>query len=148
MDYPRALLSGKYVKLQRCVSNFPAVHEEAVPRGGVLGVLVGQSPHRVLGFGSITPEPGESRRHKAVIDVCTHDAYPDGTGSLIRWLMTEAGKREIELLQAYVAASDLGKQEWFRRFGLKPLARLPGQLRLEGQAVDVLVLEGPVRTDP
>ena len=62
--------------------------------------------------------------------------------------MTEAGKREIELLQAYVAASDLGKQEWFRRFGLKPLAGLPGQLRLEGQAVDVLVLEGPVRTDP
>ena len=29
LDYPRALLSGKYVKLQRCVSNFPAVHEEA-----------------------------------------------------------------------------------------------------------------------
>ena len=38
LDYPRALLSGKYVKLQRCVSNFPAVHEEAAPRGGVLGV--------------------------------------------------------------------------------------------------------------
>ena len=148
LDYPRALLSGKYVKLQRCVSNFPAVHEEAVARGGVLGVLVGQSPHRVLGFGSITPEPGQSRRHKAVIDVCSHDGYAEGAESLIRWLMAEAGKREIELLQAYVAASDLGKQECFRRFGLKPLATLPGQLRLEGQEVDVLVLEGPVRLDP
>ena len=62
--------------------------------------------------------------------------------------MSQAAGRGVELLQAYVAASDLGKQEWFRRFGLKPLARLPGQLRLEGQEVDVLVLEGPVRLDP
>ena len=62
--------------------------------------------------------------------------------------VSRPARRGIELLQAYVAASDLGKQEWFRRFGLKPLARLPGQLRLEGQAVDVLVLEGPVRLDP
>ncbi len=148
LDYPRALLSGKYVKLQRCVSNFPAVHEEAVARGGVLGVLVGQSPHRVLGFGSITPEPGQSRRHKAVIDVCSHDGYAEGAESLIRWLMSQAARRGIEHLQAYLAASDMGKQEWFRRFGLKPLARLPGQLRLEGERVDVLVLEGPVRLDP
>lgn len=146
LDYPRALLSGKYVKLQRCVSNFPAVHQEAAPRGGVLGVLVGESPHRVLGFGSVTPEPGDSRRHKAVIDVCSHDGYADGADSLTRWLMSEAAGRGVEQLQAYVAASDPDKQERFRQFGLKPLARLPGQLRLEGRAVDVLVLEGPVGT--
>lgn len=144
LDYPRALLSGKYVKLQRCVSNFPAVHEEAATRGGVLGVLAGESPHRVLGFGSLTPEPGEYRRHKAVIDVCSHDNYEDGADSLVRWLMSEAAGRGVERLQAYVAASDAGKQERFRRFGLKPLARLPGQIRLEGREVDVLVLEGPV----
>lgn len=144
LDYPRALLSGKYVKLQRCVSNFPAVHEEAAPRGGVLGVLVGESPHRVLGFGSITPEPGEYRRHKAVIDVCSHDNYDGGADSLTRWLMSEAAERGVERLQAWVAASDADKQERFRRFGLKPLARLPGQIRLEGREVDVLVLEGPV----
>ena len=144
LDYPRALLSGKYVKLQRCVSNFPAVHQEAVPRGGVLGVLVGESPHRVLGFGSITPEPGESRRHKAVIDACSHDGYAEGADSLVQWLMSEAASRGVEQLQAYVAASDADKQERLRRFGLKPLARLPGQIRLEGRAVDVVLLEGPV----
>ena len=146
LDYPRALLSGKYVKLQRCVSNFPAVHEEAGPRGGVLGVLVGESPHRVLGFGSITPEPGEYRRHKAVIDVCSHDDYDDGADSLTQWLMSEAAGCGVERLQAYVAASDKDKQGRFRRFGLKPLGRLPGQIRLEGREVDVLVLEGPVAT--
>ena len=143
LDYPRALLSGKYVKLQRCVSNFPAVREEAVPRGGVLGVLEGGSPHRVLGFGSITPEPGEYRRHKAVIDVCSHDNYAGGADSLTQWLISKAAGRGVEQLQAYVAASDADKQERFRRFGLKPLARLPGQIRLEGREVDVLVLEGP-----
>ena len=41
----------------------------------------------------------------------------------------------------------LGKQERLRRFGLKPLARLPGQIRLEGGAVDVLLLEGPVSSE-
>ena len=130
--------------MQRCVSNFPAVHQEAAPRGGVVGVLVGESPHRVLGFGSITPEPGEYRRHKAVIDVCSHDNYAEGADSLTQWLMSEATRRGVERLQAYVADSDAGKQERLRRFGLKPLARLPGQIRLEGRAVDVLVLEGTV----
>ncbi len=144
LDYQRALLSGKYVRLQRCVSNFPVVHNEVMERGGAIGVLVGQSPHRILGFGSITPEPGEARRHKAVIDVCTHDRYTHRTSSLIHWLMSEAAKRKIERLQAYVAVSDMDKEAWFRQFGLKPAARLPSQLKLEGERVDVVVLEGPV----
>ena len=130
--------------MQRCVSNFPAVHEEAATRGGVLGVLVGESSHRVLGFGSLTPEPGEFRRHKAVIDVCSHDNYSGGADSLTQWLMSEAAGRGIERLQAYVAAWDADKQERLRRFGLKPLSRLPAQIRLEGRDVDVLVLEGAV----
>lgn len=147
LDYPRALLSGRYVNLQRCVSNFPVLHDAVAALGGVLGVLVGESSHRVLGFGSITPEPGDSRRHKAVIDVCSHDGYSGGADSLIRWLMAEAGGCGVEQLQAYVAELDVGKQECFQRFGLKPLARLPGQIRLEGREVDVLVLEGPVVTN-
>ena len=85
LDYQRALLSGKYVKLQRCVSNFPVVDNEVIEPGGAMGVLVGQTPHRVLGFGSITPEPGEARRHKAMVDVCSHDGYGDQTGPLIYW---------------------------------------------------------------
>ena len=92
LDYPRALLSGKYVKLQRCVSNFPAVHEEAVPRGGVLGVLVGQSPHRVLGFGSITPEPGRIAAAQGG-HRCLHPRWLRRRGGIVDPVADVAGRR-------------------------------------------------------
>ena len=144
LDYPRSLLSGKYVRLQRCVSNFPVVHEEVYRRGGVMVVLLGEAAHRILGFGSLTPEPGEARGHKAVIEACVHDAYAGEIGSLIQWLMSAAADRKIGAVQAFVANCDGGKEESFKGFGLEPVAQFPGQIRLGGKTVDVRVLEGQV----
>ena len=145
LDYPRALLSGKYVALQRCVSNFPVVHDQVIERGGVMCVVTGEASHRILGFGTLTPQPGIARRHKAIIDVASHDSYESETDGMINHLMAEAKQRQIQLVQAYVASWDRKKADHFKRFGLLPIAKLPAQLRVAVESVDVDVLEADVR---
>ncbi len=141
LDYPRSLLSGKYVKLQRCVSNLPVVYDHVTDRGGAMCVLVGNAAHRVLGFGTLTPEPGEARSHKAVIDVITYDHYDTEADTIIKHLMSQARQRDIRTVQAYVASCDTKKAVWFKRSGLRPVTKLPGQLCVGGKMLDVVVLE-------
>ena len=56
--------------------------------------------------------------------------------------METARQKGIGLLQAYVAATDVGKVERFRAIGLSPLATLPEAIRLNGRAVDAVLLQG------
>jgi len=51
INYPRGLVSGKYVTLRSCLSNFPSVYNAVRDSAGVMCVLVGEVPNRVLGFG-------------------------------------------------------------------------------------------------
>ncbi len=144
LDYPRGLLSGKHVALTRCVSNFSAVWCDVAERGGAMCTLVGEAAHRMLGFATLTPGPGAHRRHKAVIDVIAHDSYEAGAPKMIQHLMAEAVRRDIDSVQAYVAAPDQKKLRWFEDAGMKRLAILPRQVRARGEMIDVAVLEAAV----
>ena len=142
IDYPRCLLSGKYVELRRCVSNFPIVRDNVTERGGAMCMLIGESAHRVLGFGTLTPGPATEQRHKAVIDVTVHDNYEACVPDMLEWLRDAATRHKIEKVQAYVAQPDEKKRRWFQNIGLSPIASLPGQLSVNGEMTDVTVLEG------
>ena len=144
LDYPRAIHSAKYVALRWCVSNFPAVSYSVRERGGAMCVLTGERAHRVLGFATLTPERGPYCRHKAVIDLVTHDHYDHCAVEMLDWLFSTGAKRDVETVQAFVAVCDQKKLQWFQSVGLKPVATLPGQLRIEGKLIDVQVLEGPI----
>ena len=141
LDYLRGLLSGKYIKLQRCVSNFPAIYDEVAERGGDMCMLIGETNHRVLGFGSITPGPATEYRHKAVLDVATHDYYSDQAGSLIEWLLLKAVEKEVSCVQVYLAESDDKKFQWFNRLGFQIISKFPSHIKLQGKMVDVLLME-------
>jgi len=144
LDYPRGLLSGKYVTLQRCVSNFPVIYYEVRARQGVMVMLIGEKTHRVLGFGTLTPGPGPNRRYKGLIDLAVHDNYVDQAERIIERLLSEAKQKQIEVAQAYIAGKDQQKGEIFRRAGFAPIARLSEQLRVGDQAIGVELLERKV----
>ena len=63
---------------------------------------------------------------------------------MLSWLFSTGAERDVETVQAFVAVSDQKKLQWFQSVGLKPVAMLPGQLRIEGKLIDVQVLEGPI----
>ncbi len=141
LDYSRGLLSGKFVDLNRCVSNFPVVRYEVDERGGVLCMLVGRSAHRILGFGTLTPGPGGGRAHKAVLDVVAHDNYEHEVDRMIEHLVAEARGRDIEVLQAFVASRDEKKRGWFEKAGMRVVATLRGEIKVQARSIDVLVAE-------
>lgn len=144
IDYPRGLLSGKYVDLQRCVSNFPVVWYEVTGRGGSMSMLVGEAAHRILGFGTLTPGPGPGQSHQAIIDVITHDNYTQEADRILRDLFRKAARLPIQSVQSYVAASDDRKRGLLERFGMRALATLPDQLKIRDHLEDVVLLEGNI----
>ena len=141
VDYPRGLLSAKYVGLSRCVSNFPQIWYNVNELGGSMCMLIGEKAHRVLGFATFTPEAGPARRHRAVIDVVVHDHYQDKAQQILDVLLGKAAQENIQVLRAYVAASDTKKADWFKLAGLRPVAELPGELRVNEEMIDVMVWE-------
>jgi len=145
IDYPRGYLSGKHITLGRCVSNFPNVYDQVIDRGGVMAILVGEMAHRVLGFGTLTPGPGPARQHIAVVDVAAHDNYVDQLPKLIENLKGQAQSQSlgVQTLQAFVSDQDHFKKELFLAAGLQPVVELPGRLKVDGQNIDVTLLEGP-----
>jgi len=141
LDYPRGYLSGKHVPLKRCVSNFPNMYDQVVDRGGTMTMLIGEAAHRVLGFGSLTPGPAPAQDHRAIIDVAAHDHYVDHVPELIETLKGAARDLGLQALQAFVADRDQVKKEFLVRAGFQPVGQLPGQLSVDNQKLDVIVLE-------
>ena len=139
LDYPRCLLSGRYSPLHLCVSVFPNVWYEVSARGGAMVMLIGARPHRVLGFGSLTPHPKSGCDHVAVIDFAVHDNYQHRAGDLLDELIGAARDHKISALQAYAAALDTRKEDLLKHAGFHPIARLPGQLRVNNEDIDVSI---------
>ena len=53
----------------------------------------------------------------------------------------EASKRNVDIAQAYVSERDKTKSEWFERACFQPIVKLPDQLRLDGEKIDVSILQ-------
>ena len=141
LDYPRGILSCKYAEPQSCVGNFPRIRYNVNERGGSMYMLVGEKAHRVLGFGSLTPEAGPAHRHKAVIDIGVHDNYQDKGQELLEVLLSKAEQEKIQAVRSYVATPEAKKAEWFERAGFDRVAELPDELRLGEKDIDVIVFE-------
>jgi GNAT superfamily N-acetyltransferase/L-amino acid N-acyltransferase YncA len=140
-DYPRGLMSLRSADPVRCVSAFTTVWNEVAARGGKMLTLVGGSPHRVLGFGTLTPEAGTARSHRAVLEVAAHDHYEAGAALLTASLLREARARSLAGVLAYAAESDRTKLRLFRHAGLRSIAKFHDHARWNGGAHDVACLE-------
>lgn len=141
LDCSRALSSGKYATLQRCVSNFPMVHDDVCNREGVMRVLAGDAPNRVLGFGSLTPGHRPARRHIATIDFVVHDNYCADAPALLDDLLGSAPGLGIQHIEAFVAGPDLHKRELLEAAHFRPIAVLPDRLMLQDRSLPVEILE-------
>ena len=140
VDYPRGLVSSRHIAPVRAVSNFTSVRYETLDRNGVMMTLVGESPHRVLGFGSLTPGPPPLRHRTAVIDMAVDDNYSDKAREMISALLKKAHKLDIRLLEAYLAEEDNHKATWFIQMGFEEVALLPNHFFSRESAVNVSLL--------
>jgi len=127
VDYPRGLVSLGTVLPVRAVSNFTSVRCETKARSGSMLTLAGESTHRVLGFGSLTPGPAPLRNRTGVIDLALHNAYDEKHREMIAGLVEEASQRSVQTIEAYVSEEDDHKAEWFLQAGFQPAATLPNQ---------------------
>lgn len=140
LDYPRGLLSGRHVTLERCLSNFPVLWYETVTRGGLLSVLTAPKSGRVFGFGSLTRASGSGRSHTATVDFVAHDHYEAHLPELLAQLLAGARELGVRHVQACIAAGDAVKLHALRAAGFAELARLPAALKLIRETQDVIVL--------
>ena len=90
LDYPRGLISAKHLAPERGLSQFAAVWYGSRRAGGDMHALVGDTAHRVLGFGSLTPGPGSARHWLADVDFVCHGHYADDAPTLVRSLIDAA----------------------------------------------------------
>ena len=139
-DYSRGLFSGRYVHQARCTSNFAYVYDDVMARGGICDVLVGEEPHRVLGFASLTPGLREIQRSAAVLDFLVHETYLGDSERLVADVLQAGESKDINRVTAYVVELDQVKASVLKDLGFSQIARVPDQLRVNSQEVAVLVL--------
>jgi GNAT superfamily N-acetyltransferase/L-amino acid N-acyltransferase YncA len=140
--YDQGLVSVRNAAPQRAVSNFTSVKYGVENAGGNMWSLVStDSPHRVLGFASITPGPGPLRERTARCDATCHDHYAGHAMDLIEAMRAWAGDQGMILLEAFIAEIDSAKRAWFEAAGFVAAARLPGALVNHDQRLDVVVLQ-------
>ncbi len=139
--YPRGLVSITDADPVRCVSAFPVVHESVTQQGGAMLMLASRNGHRIFGMATLTPGPGSSGAHRGIVDVAVHASYAPHRDEMLTRLFTEARNRTIPILEARVAATDVGKLDALTRIGFRPVATLPGHLQLRSGPADVVQLE-------
>lgn len=140
LDYSRSYLSCSRVPAKRCVSNILNLYDQVMDCGGVVSVLVGEAPPRVLGFGSLTPGPAPGQNHAAVLDVAAHENYTDRIPDLIEHLQDEAKGLGLESLLAFVAKPDREKRDLLPAMGYRAAGQVEGALRLNGENIIVAIL--------
>lgn len=141
IDDPRGLVSIAHADPVRCVSAFAVVREDVDRHGGAMLMLASPEGSRIFGVGTLTPGPGSSGRHRAVIDLAVHANYAPSREDMTARLLDEASKRKLSLLEARVAAADTGKLDVLSRAGFHAIATLRGHLRLRTGPADAVQLE-------
>lgn len=140
VDYRRGLVAVKHASPQRCVSNFGSVWYDVQASQGVMLSLIGESDHRVLGFGTVTTGPGPLANHTAVMDATTHDHFADELPALIDQLRAAAVEKGVRTSYAYLADVDKHKIDAFTQAGFSETARLPDALRTKTGTNDLTLL--------
>jgi GNAT superfamily N-acetyltransferase/L-amino acid N-acyltransferase YncA len=140
LDYPRGLLSGRYLAAQRCLSNFPVLWYDTSARGGLLAVLAGPENSRVFGFGSVTLTANGTHPRTATVEFASHDHYAPHLPALLAHLLNDCREREVRQAEAKVAAGDEAKLACLSAAGFTVTARLPAALKLNNGPMDVIQL--------
>jgi len=138
LDYPRGLLSGRYLAAERCLSNFPVLWYDTSARGGLLFALAGPENSRVFGFGSVTLPVNGTHPKSATVEFAAHDHYASQLPALLAHLLDGCREREIPQVGAKVAAGDEAKLACLHAAGFTVTARLPDALKLNSGPMDVL----------
>lgn len=136
MDYPRGLVSSKYLAPERGLTQFSAVWYGSRRAGGDMHVLTGATAHRILGFGSFTPGLGAVKNFLAHVDFLCHDAYRDQAPLLLQSLI-RAGKANTFLreLRLITAVSDEWKRQCASDCGFGEAMEIPEQLHFNTQEI-------------
>jgi hypothetical protein len=139
LDYPRGLVSAGHWPL-RCVGNFTTIRYATLDADGCLLTVQGESPFRVLGFGSLTPGPPPARTHMGDVDIALHENYGDAAEPLISDLIARAVEKNLSDLRARILRSDDIKLDWFAAAGFQRESLLSGEVVVDGRKADVIVL--------
>jgi len=140
LDSTRGLISGRYLPVTRCLSNFPVVWYDTAARGGLLAVLAGPENSRVFGFGSATLGTAADRGQMATLEFVTHDHYAAHLPALLAHLLAGCRTREVLRVEAMVPSGDEAKLACLRTAGFAETACRPGALQLTSGPADVIVL--------
>jgi hypothetical protein len=136
MDYPRGLVSSKYLAPERGLTQFSSVWYGSRRAGGDMHVLTGATTHRILGFGSFTPGLGTVKNFGADVDFVCHNAYLHQAALLLRSLIN-AGKANnfLRELRLVTAVSDEWKRQCASDCGFGEAIAVSEQLRFAKQEV-------------
>jgi len=140
-DYGRGMFSVRYAEQGRCVSNFPHIYYDVIDKRGSCQVLVGQTPHRVLGLASITPIDTAMRCHVGRLEILTHENFYEHGPALLRATAKAGRALGLQRAVAYVPAMDTARLQWMRDAGADKVGVLHGQVQLKDQLVDIEVFE-------
>ena len=141
LNHRIGLVSRRFFQPTRAVGSFTVIAHAVESAQGVLLGLVGESQHRVLGYGTLVPGPRPAQGHRAEIDICLHDAYASHGREMVAHLIHEGRKQNIEIFEAGLAETDSTKLEWFTSNGFCSVAQLQDRLLLRDRSVDILLLE-------
>lgn len=106
-------------------------------RGTVLLLETGEK--RVVGIASLAESGTYREQHVQTLDFWACPAYLRQIPDLLAALVELASSGNAEVVQAYVADVDTGKQDLLCACGFRQEARLHGRLRARDRRVDLLV---------
>ncbi len=140
-DCARGLFSPARTFHGRCVSVFPYIYYDVLAKAGSCRVLVGQTPHRILGLATMTPIDTAYRRHVGVLDVMTQDRFAEDGPRLLRDTIDSARQTGMRRGVAYVPSTDTLKAQWVRDQGGRSVGTMPEQIKLDEGSIDVEIFE-------
>ena len=142
LDYPRGLISARYLAPERGLTQFSTVWYDSRRSGGDMQVLIGDTAHRVLGFGSFTPGLGSANNWLANMDFVCHDAYVNHAPMLLRSLI-DATKAtpHVRTMRLLTAPADAWKQRCASVCGFGEPVKSMEELRLGEKKVKLMVQE-------
>ena len=141
LNHRIGLVSRKFHSPSKAVGSFTTVWQDVESAQGVMLALIGETEHRVLGYGTLVPGPRPAQDYRAQIDICLHDAYARHGREMVALLIQKGRKGDIEVFEAGLAETDSAKLKWFTANGFRSVARLQDRLHLRDRSVDILLLE-------